>query len=551
MVGVDAQAVTPVATASGGEAIARALRAHGVDTVFGIPGAQIYGLFDAFQRTEGLRVIGARHEQTCGYMAFGYARSSGRPSVFAVVPGPGILNTGAALLTAFGCNQPVLALTGQVPTPFLGVGRGHLHEMPDQLSTLRGFTKWAERIDGPADAGARVAEAFQQMRSGRPGPAVLEMAWDRFTAQGSPNSVPPLAPAPAPAPAPAAISKAVELLVRARAPMILVGGGAIDASDEIRELAEALNAPVVSFRSGRGILDDDHDLAATCAVGARLWADTDVLVGVGTRLELPDWRWLDRTGVKQIRIEIDPTEMGRSRPDVPILADASTGVRALLAAFWAESRTPPSRRAEVLAAKDAVARDVAAVTPHAAYLKVIREVLPRDGFIVDEMCQAGFVSWFAFPVHLPRTFVSSGYQGTLGFGFPTALGVKVAHPSRPVVCLTGDGGFMFAAQELATAVQHRIGVVVLVFNNGAFGNVRRDQQVGFGGRLIGCDLVNPDFVNLAAAFDVKAERVHSPETLRPALSAALDDGGPRLIEVVVAADSETSPWPFIQPRGLA
>ena len=165
---------------SGGEAIVNGLVAHGVDTVFGLPGAQIYGLFDAFHQAQ-LKVIGARHEQACGYMAFGYARSSGKPGVFSVVPGPGVLNAGAALLTAFGCNEPVLCLTGQVPTAFLGKGRGHLHEMPDQLATLRTFVKWADRIEYPDAAPALVSRAFQEMLSGRRGPASLEMPWDVFT----------------------------------------------------------------------------------------------------------------------------------------------------------------------------------------------------------------------------------------------------------------------------------------------------------------------------------------------------------------------------------
>src|SRR6202158_4976442 len=165
---------------SGGEAIVSGLVAHGVDTVFGLPGAQIYGLFDAFHQAQ-LRVVGARHEQACGYMAFGYARSSGKPGVFSVVPGPGVLNAGAALLTAFGGNEPVLCLTGQVPTAFLDRGRGHLHEMPNQLATLRSFVKWAERIEYPGSAPTLVARAFQEMMSGRRGPVALEMPWDVFT----------------------------------------------------------------------------------------------------------------------------------------------------------------------------------------------------------------------------------------------------------------------------------------------------------------------------------------------------------------------------------
>src|SRR5271156_3285270 len=213
---------------TGGEAIVSGLVAHGVDTVFGLPGAQIYGLFDAFQQAQ-LKVIGARHEQACGYMAYGYARSTGRPGVFSVVPGPGVLNAGAALLTAFGSNEPVLCLTGQVPTQFLGKGRGHLHEMPDQLATLRTFVKWADRIEYPANAPTMVARAFQEMLSGRRGPASLEMPWDVFTQKAEVGLADVFARFPAPLPDPDRIKDAGALVTASKRPMIFVGSGAIEA----------------------------------------------------------------------------------------------------------------------------------------------------------------------------------------------------------------------------------------------------------------------------------------------------------------------------------
>src|ERR1700745_1957595 len=211
-------------TLTGGEAIVSGLVAHGVDTVFGLPGAQVYGLFDAFQQAQ-LKVIGARHEQACGYMAFGYARSSGKVGVFSVVPGPGVLNASAAMLTAFGCNEPVLCLTGQVPKAFLGKGRGHLHEMPDQLATLRTFVKWADRIEYPDNAPTAVSRAFQEMLSGRRGPAALEMPWDVFTQRVQANAAKPFDCFPAPQPDADRIKDAAALIKGAKRPMILVGSG--------------------------------------------------------------------------------------------------------------------------------------------------------------------------------------------------------------------------------------------------------------------------------------------------------------------------------------
>jgi len=534
---------------SGGEAIVSGLVAHGVDTVFGLPGAQIYGLFDAFHQAQ-LKVIGARHEQACGYMALGYARSSGKPGVFSVVPGPGVLNASAALLTAFGANEPVLCLTGQVPMAFLGKGRGHLHEMPDQLATLRTFVKWAERIEYPDAAPAMVSRAFQEMLSGRRGPVSLEMPWDVFTQRADVGPSKPFDLFPAPQPDTERVKAAAALIAGSKTPMIFVGSGAIHARDEILELAELIDAPVVAFRSGRGIVSNAHELGLTMAAAYKLWPKTDLMIGIGTRLELPTMsRWPYRPdGLKSVRIDIDPVEMRRYISDAAIVADAQAGTRDLLAAIRKVGYKKTSgRRAVIREATAAAQQDIQRIQPQMAYLKILREVLPSNAIVTDELSQVGFASWYGFPVYEPRTFISSGYQGTLGAGFPTALGAKVANPDRPVVAITGDGGFMFGVQELSTAVQYKIGVVTLVFNNNAYGNVRRDQHERFEGRVVAADLVNPDFVKLAESFGAGAARVTSPEGFRSALEKALADGGPYVISVEVPTGSEVNPWAFIHP----
>jgi len=536
-------------TLTGAEAIVDGLLAHDIDTVFGLPGAQIYGLFDALQRAQPrLKVIGARHEQACSYMAFGYARSTGRPSVCAVVPGPGILNAGSGMLTAFGGNMPVLCVTGQVPLAFLDRGRGQLHEMPNQLATLRGFVKWAERIEHPALAPQLVARAFQEMCSGRPGPAALEMPWDVFTQTSRVEPCAPLGRLPAPLPDPDRLNDAARLIVESRRPMIFVGGGAFGAAQEILDLAELIDAPVVGYRSGRGIVSNAHELGLTMAAAYRLWPQTDLMIGIGTRLELTCWRWPYRpAGQNSIRIDIDPAEMRRFTPDVAIIGDAAEATHGLAAAVRRLGRRHSGGRDAIRAASAAAEAEIQSIQPQVAYLRVIRDVLPPNGILTDEISQVGFASWYAYPVYEPRTFIGSGYQGTLGAGFPTALGVKVAQPDRPVVAVCGDGGFMFAVSELATAVQYGIAVVTLVFNNNAYGNVRRDQQRLFEGRLLGSELVNPDFVRLGESFGVATARVDSPEALRPVLARALADGRPWLIEVTVPRGSEADPWRFIHP----
>ena len=231
-----------------------------------------------------------------------------------------------------------------------------------------------------------------------------------------------------------------------------------------------------------------------------------------------------------------------------VVADSKAGTSELLAAVRKAGYAKTSgRRAAIREASAAALKEIQTIQPQMAYLNILREVLPSNAIVTDELSQVGFASWYGFPVYEPRTFISSGYQGTLGSGFPTALGAKVAHPDRPVVAITGDGGFMFGVQELATAVQFNIGVVTLVFNNNAYGNVRRDQRERFDGRVVASDLVNPDFVKLAESFGVAAARVTSPETFRPALEKALADGGPYVIAIEVPRDSEVSPWTFIHP----
>jgi acetolactate synthase-1/2/3 large subunit len=547
-------ALTDAVEMTGGDAIVRSLERNGVDTVFALPGVQIYGLIDALERRgDALRVVCPRHEQGAGYMAFGYAKSTGRIGVYAVVPGPGVLNSTAALCSAYATSTPVLCLTGQVPSAFLGAGRGHLHELPDQLGTLRSLTKWAARIEHPAQAPTLVDEAIRRARGGRPLPVALEAPWDVFDASEPVALRDPAPAAPPPSADEAALERAAALLATARNPMIMVGSGALDAAGEVLELAEHLQAPVVSFRSGRGVVASDHHLGLSCAEGFERWSQTDVLVGIGSRLELQWFRWPDQpANLELIAIDIDPDQAARSGAGVALVGDAALTTAALTRALrHAGVGERPSREAEFDELKAATRRRIAQIQPHVAYLAAIRDALPRDGFFVEELCQAGFTSYFSFPVHSPRTFVTCGAQGTLGFGFPTALGVKVAHPGRAVVSISGDGGFQFGLAELGTAAQYGLDLVSIVFNNGGYGNVLRDQTARYGGRVLGARLRNPDFVALAASYDISATRATTPDELGRALAQALDRREPALIEVPVAPDSERSPWEFLMPPSRA
>jgi acetolactate synthase-1/2/3 large subunit len=455
-----------------------------------------------------------------------------------------VLNTTAALATAWGVNAPVLCLTGQIPSAMIGRGRGQLHELPDQLATLRSLLKWAERIEHPTQAPLLVARAFQEMQSGRPGPVALEMPLDQFSASAEVTPLDPLPLFPPPPSDPEQIAALAKLLNQAKAPMLWVGGGAQHAAAEILALAERLGAPVVSFRGGRGIVDDHHPLGLTVASGYRLWPETDLLVGFGTRLDVPLGRWgKPPPNLKVARIDIDPAEMRRLKVDLGIVADSATTARRLTAAV-----APNQGRAEALArAKAEAAVAIGKVQPQMSYLAAIRDALPRDGILCDEMTQVGYVSWFGFPFHTPRTLVTSGFSGTLGAGFPTALGVKVAHPDRAVVAVTGDGGFLFGGAELATAVQHGINLVTVLFNNAAYGNVLRDQHRLFEGRDSSSKLHNPDFATYAKSFGVPYWRATDAGGLRTAVTEALAAHAPALVEVITDIGAEYPPWEFIAP----
>lgn len=541
-----------------GEAMIESAVANGVDTVFGIPGAQIYPLFDGIYKHK-LNLIVPRHEQSAAYMAMGYAKSTGKTGTFAVVPGPGILNTTAALCTAMGNCSPVVGLTGQVPTPFLGQGRGHLHELKDQSGTLKSIIKDAFSIDQAADTAAVMNQAYMSVRTGRPGPVTVEMCWDTMAAEAEFASPAPVAVAePEREINPDSLTSAVAMIAKARKPMLMCGAGAQHASEEVTALAELLNAPVTAFRSGRGVVAEDHPLGLSAVAARQLWDDCDLLIGIGSRLEMPYLRWGNymhyerkpSSGPQLIRIDIDPAQMEIFAPDLGLIGDSAKVCRALYNQLLGKVSPDPSRLDTIARAKTLARNALHSVQPQMAYLDVIRQVLPRDGFYVPELSQMGFTSWVGgLPVYQPRTYVEGGYQGTLGYGFPTALGVKVANPDKAVISVCGDGGFMFGVQELMTAAEFNIGLVTIVVNNQAYGNVRRDQELGFGSRFSGSELTTPDFIKLAESFGVRGYRVSTPQALKPILARCIELNQPCLIEIQSERGLESSPWPFIHPQG--
>ncbi len=531
---------------TGAEALLGQIMANGVDTIFGLPGGQLDYFFDAMHKQQDkLRFFCSRHEQGAAYMAFGYARSTGRVGTYTVVPGPGVLNSTAALCSAYATNAPVLCLTGQIPSKGIGKGIGYLHELPDQLATMRTLTKWADRAMTPEAAPGLVNEAFRQMLGGRQRPVSLEMPMD-IMANGAEVAL--LAAAQIPAP-PAldtdAVDRAAEIIAAGGRPIIIAGGGALSAGSDVERLARLIQAPVVSFRSGRGVVSDRSPYAQVFPAGNDLWKDSDVVIAIGSRMEQQYLYWGIGPAMKIVRIDIDEREFDRiAAPDVALHADAGDAVPALIAALERRGVSPRSREEELVELKHRVRRQIAdQVQPQFDYLDAIRRALPDDGLFVDEITQCGYASWYTFPVYAPRQLINCGYQGTLGYGYATALGVQAAHPDKAVVNIVGDGGFMFTANEMATAAQYQLPLVTVLFNNNKFQNVQRQQKEWFGGRLIASDLTNPDFVKFAESFGIRAERVSSPAALEAAVKAALERRAPTLIEV--PTPDMASPWPFI------
>lgn len=529
------------------EAVIETLVAHGIDTLFALPGVHNDHLFDAahaasHRDVNAIRVIHPRHEQTAAYMALGAALVTGKPQAFAVVPGPGVLNASAALLLAHAMGAPVIALAGQIPSFAIDRGHGHLHEIHDQLGLLRHITKKAERIRSPQEASDRVAWAIREATTGRPGPVALECAIDTWGQSAEATLTPPVPGAP-PCADPVAIAAAADILARAQRPLIVVGGGALGAGPGVQAIAELLHAPVASFRRGRGAIPTSHPLAVSFTESHALWRTADAVLAIGTRLYLQQGNWGVDENLPIIRLDIDPEAITRFRqPASALLGDAAVTLRALAAELvrrkgtWQPNPDLPAIRA-------AFTERLSRHEPLVGFLRAIRAALPDDGIFVEDVTQIGFAGRLAFPVHAPRTYLSPGYQDSLGWGYGTALGAQAASPGRKVVLATGDGGFMFQAAELATAMHHRLPVVVVVFDDGAFGNVRRIQAQQYGNRLIASDLTNPDFIRFAESFGMAATRATTPDALEDALRGAFASNAPALVHVPVG--EMPSPWDMI------
>ena len=523
-----------MAVMTGGEALVRSLFAAGVRVIFGLPGVQLYGVLAALRDEPRIRFIATRHEQATTFMADGYARAGGEFGTALVVPGPGLLNAMSGLSTAYSASSPVLMISGQIPRASIGKNIGLLHEVNDQLDAIAPVTKWRKRVLEVADIPAAVSEALVQLRTGRPRPVEIEMPPETMEDESEVELVDPPRPVRAAAPS-ADVDRAAEMLLAARAPVIYAGGGVhlSGAHDVLAAVAEHLQAGVVTSAEGKGAVSDHSELA----LGAAFWRESplrahvhsaDVVLAVGSRLALVSFQ----PGQRVIQLDVDAEEIGRNHPAaLGLVGDARATLEALLERLRAAGPPRPSRKAEFQSLRAQVAA-LATQEPQASILKSLRAGTPEDAILVAGMNQIGYYSRPFWPVYAPRTYLSSSYSGNLGYAFPVALGAKVARPDRPVVAVSGDGGFMYNAQELATAVQHKINVVAVVFNDNAYGNVARDLDEAWGGAF-GARLHNPDFMKLADAFGLRGLSATEPTEVGRLVADAVQMDRPVLIEVPV------------------
>ncbi len=533
-----------MAQLTGGEAVIRQLQAEGVEVVFALPGVQIMHIFNGFFTQPGIRVISTRHEQTTAYMADGYARTTGKIGVCLVVPGPGAYNAAAAMGTAYAASSPVLMLSGQIDSDLIGTGRGALHEISgDQLEFMKPVTKWQDRVTKAQDIPEGIHEAIKQIKTGRPRPVEFEIPPDTLATVADIQTV-EAEEYPRPSIPAGTLRTLINHLASAKRPLIWAGGGVnlAGADAELRRIADALGAPVVLTREGKGAVPDTNPMQINAGGGANPGAaadvmrQADVIFVVGSRFNIPPTAdWAPKPNQVLIHLDIDDTEFGNKlikKPTLGVVADAKLGLGQISEALrGARVQSAWDKNAvAALKKRDDDAMRAQRPAPYGIWEQV-RKQLPEDTIVVGGITGADRWPGTAFSILKPRTLVTSSYMGTLGYGFPTALGAKVGNPDKPVLSLTGDGGFSYAVGELATAVQYKINLVTVIFDNHRFGASNDDQLTRFKGNVIGTELFNPDFVALAKAYGVKGIHVTDLDKFPAAIRRAVAANAPVVVHV--------------------
>ena len=515
-----------MAKMTGAQALVRQLRREGVRVVFGVPGFGQYEAVDALYEEPGIQYVSTRHEQAASFMADGYARAGGGVAVALVLRGPALFNALSGIATAYAASSPMLVVTG--------TGHFQRHEASKgSVEWMRPLSTWATQIESPKSAPEIVHEAFRHLRSGRPRPVVIEIPQTVLAARADVELIDPIEMQELRGD-PVLIQEAARRLAAAERPAIWAGSGVInaDATEELREMAELFRAPVVVSKNGKGAFSDRHPLS----LGLAEWQfeplqnwlkQRDVILAVGTQTKFSECQAHQQV----IRISADHTVKGRH--DLEIVGGIRHSLAELHSATSSMSPAGVDVEAEVRSINAQRFDPSSQLQPQWDFMKAIRTVVPDDGIFVQGMTQMGYYSRNYYPVYFPRTYLTASYYITLGCAFPLALGAKIAQPDRTVVAIVGDGGLLYSSQELATAVQYGINVVVIVFNDNAYGNPLRAQIEEFNGHVLGTRLHNPDFVRLAEAYGVHCVCVKDAIELGSSLREAIEVQRPSLIEVPV------------------
>ena len=520
---------------TGGEAVVQTLVSEGVEAIFGLPGTHALAMFDALQDAPGIRRVLTRHEQGATFMADGYARASGDIGVCMLSTGPAAANSITGMATAYADSSPVLNLSSQMLTTDTGDGRGYLHDVSDQLGVFSDVTGWSARAKSVTAIPWLVHEAVAKMRTGRPKPAALEIPKDVLDATGE-ATILPRAPRIVPSPDPGQVAEASDLLLKARRPVIWAGGGAGGAAEQVRRLAESLDAPVLTSMTGKGTLPDDHALAlgsiaAQHSAMQEYLSGCDLMLVVGSTLSAGDTAgWTLPLPDTVVHIDVDPAVIGRSYPaTVAIVSDARQALDAVLQTVRAAEGERAGRAEEVAELKAAFRQVMLERSEEAVRLiDEVRAAVPAGGTITGDVTISTSWATLLLDVDHPRNFLKPG-SGALGAGLPLAMGAKVARPDSPALAICGDGGFLYTAAELSSAVQSGINVVALVVNDSKFGILEPQQKEQFG-RTTMIDLHNPDFVKLAESFGAYGVCVDSVDEVGPAIRDAFASDRPAVVE---------------------
>ena len=522
------------------ELLIRLLRdTYGLDTVFGIPGVHTIELYRGLKGAEaaGIRHVSPRHEQGAGFMADGYARATGRPGVCFIITGPGMTNIATAMGQALADSIPMLVISSVNRRATLGLGQGRLHELPSQQQLIAGVSRFSHTLLDPGQLPEVLARAFVVFRSERPGPVHIEIPIDLFDAPVATPSqwLPPTLYRPAPDPQ--GLAQAVDWLTAAERPLVLLGGGCVDAPDAARQLVERLDAPTVTTINAKGLLGRHHplDLGANAALPAlrELAANADVILAVGTELGETDYDVVFDEGFaltgRLIRIDLDAQQLVRNQAlALGLVGDAGRSLELLVERMPHPMQKGGRERTALALAKLDLANDPA-FAPFVPLYAALATALP-EAILVGDSTAPVYAGNHLVSQPAPRRYfnASTGY-GTLGYGLPAAIGAQLGQPALPVVALVGDGGVMFTLSELATAVEERLPVIILLWHNAGYEEIRRFMDA-HGVEHLGVDLKAPDFLALARGFGCLATRVDSPAGLSAALASRPLDG-PMLIEV--------------------